>query len=384
MQRLPFLYSDIWTWRLARHLSFWVVASLGLGLLGLGIRPLFGVEISPGAFKEHVLQPLLYLPGQVFLVYTLLYWVIPRFLLQSKYRQAALWAVVLTVLGGFIAAIADILLHNSLYEWVTNRNISVVMKNGKVVNFPLAQQENLWQSLPYGFLFALRAILNVAGAAAALKLAKHWYEKEYLNSVLQRERLDAELQSLKAQLHPHFLFNTLNNIYSATESTSPVASGMLVQLSALLRYILYECDRPLVLLSKELTLIRDYIELERVRYGSLELNTRLPAETNGYAIAPLLLLPLVENCFKHGTSQMMDQPWVSIEAEVDGGRLAVKLINGKLPGGELFSEGIGLTNVRKRLDLLYPDRHELSILSEPDLFIVNLKLELVNINAAHG
>ena len=202
--------------------------------------------------------------------------------------------------------------------------------------------------------------------------------------VLQREKLDAELQSLKAQLHPHFLFNTLNNIYSATENTSPLASGMLVKLSDLLRYILYECDRPLVPLSKELTLIRDYIELERVRYGSLELNTRLPGDSNGFFIAPLLLLPLVENCFKHGTSRMLDQPWVSIEAEVDGGRLLVKLINGKLPGGEVFTEGIGLTNVRKRLDLLYPGKHELNIVSEPDLFIVNMRLELVDKNSDHG
>jgi sensor histidine kinase YesM len=384
MQRLPFIFSNRWTYRLARHLSFWLVASLGLGLVGLGIRPLFGVEISPGAFKEHVLQPLLYLPGQVFLVYTLLYWVIPRFLLRSRYRQAALWAIGLVVVSGFIAAISYILLHNPFYEWIMHRSLSVVVGKGKILNISLAERMSLRQNLPFEFLFALRSTLNVAGFAAALKLAKHWYEKEYLNSVLQREKLDAELQSLKAQLHPHFLFNTLNNIYSITENSSPLASGMLIQLSALLRYILYECDRPLVPLSKELTLIRDYIELERVRYGSLELNTRLPNDTNGYAIAPLLLLPLVENCFKHGTSQMLDQPWVSIEAEVVGGRLAVKLINGKLPDGELFTEGIGLTNVRKRLDLLYPGKHELNIISEPDLFIVNMKLELADTTTDHG
>ena len=378
MQRLPFIFSNQRTWQFARHLSFWLVASLGLGLVGLGIRPLFGVEISPGAFKEHVLEPLLYLPGQLFLVYTLLYWIIPRFLLRSRYRAAALWAIALVVVSGFIAAVSYDLLHAPFYEWIMHRSLSVVQVGGKTVIIPFAQPENLLQNLPFDFLFALRASLNVAGAAATLKLAKHWYEKEYLNSALQREKLDAELQSLKAQLHPHFLFNTLNNIYSATENTSPLASGMLVKLSDLLRYILYECNRPLVPLSKELTLLRDYIELERVRYDTLELNTRLPGDVNGYFIAPLLLLPLVENCFKHGTSRMLEQPWVSIEAEVNGGGLAVKLINGKTPGGEFFIEGIGLTNVRKRLDLLYPGKHELNILSEPDLFIVNLKLELID------
>lgn len=383
MQRLPFLFSDNRIWRLARHLSFWLIAALGLSLVGLGMRLLFGKEISPGAFKEHVLQPLLYLPGQVFLVYTLLYWVIPRFLLRSQYRQAALWAVALAMISGFVAAISNILLHDPFYEWVMHRNLEVVIDKGKTVNLPLAIRMNLRENLPYEFLFALRATLNVAGFAAALKLAKYWYEKEYLNSVLQREKLDAELQSLKAQLHPHFLFNTLNNIYSVTENSSPVASGMLVKLSDLLRYILYECNRPLVPLSKEFTLIRDYIELERVRYSSLDLNARLPGNGDGYLIAPLLLLPLVENCFKHGTSRMLDQPWVSIEAEVDGGRLSVKLINGKLRGDEVFAEGIGLSNVRKRLDLLYPGRHELSIVSEPDLFIVNINLELVQTPPDH-
>ena len=386
MQRLPFIFSTRRSWHFARHLSFWLVASLGLGLLGLGIRPLFGVEISPGAFKEHVLQPLLYLPGQVFLVYTLLYLVIPRYLLRSRYREAALWTILLTIVSGFIAALSYILLHLPFYEWVMHRNLSIVVDNGKTINIPFADQMNLRQNLPFEFLFALRATLNIAGFAADLKLAKHWYEKEYLNSILQREKLDAELQSLKAQLHPHFLFNTLNNIYSVTESSSPLASGMLVKLSDLLRYILYECNRPLVPLSQEFTLLRDYIDLERVRYGSLEMNLRLANHTNGYTIAPLLLLPLVENCFKHGTSQVLEQPWVSIEAEVNDGQLSVKLINGKVavPEGAPFTEGIGLTNVRKRLELLYPGKHSLQILSEPDLFIVNLELELAPTTANHG
>lgn len=382
---MHFIFSNRWGYRLGRHLAFWLIASLGLGLVGLGIRPLFGVEISPGAFREHILQPLLYLPGQVFLVYVLLYWVIPRYLLGSQYRQAAIWAIVLSILSGFIAALSYDLIYSTFYDWILHRSVTIPLKSGKNLTIPIEQRVNLRESLPYDFLFALRATLNVAGFAAALKLAKHWYEKEYLNNVLQREKLDAELQSLKAQLHPHFLFNTLNNIYSITENTSRPAADMLLKLSAILRYILYECDRPLVPLSQEFTLIRDYIDLERVRYASLDLNARFPADINGFAVAPLLLLPLVENCFKHGTSRVLDQPWVSIEAELKDGWLLVKLINGKLPFQEAdtFTEGIGLTNVRKRLGLLYPGKHELSIISEPDLFIVNMKLELSNNTMVH-
>jgi hypothetical protein len=392
MQNLPFIFSDRWKYRLSRHLAFWLIASFGLGLLGLAIRPLFKVEVSQGALKEHVLQPLLYLPGQIFLVYTLVYWVIPRYLLRSKYPQAAIWAVALVILSGLIGAISYDLLYDPFYTWFMHRSLTV-SRSGKDIAIPLDLHVTLGENLPYQFFFALQATLNIAGFAAALKLAKHWYEKEYRVSVLQREKLDAELQSLKAQLHPHFLFNTLNNIYSIAENTSPLASDMLLKLSALLRYILYECNRPLVQLSQEFTLIRDYIDLEKVRYSTLDLTTRLPADTNGYHIAPLLLLPLVENCFKHGTSQMLDQPWISIEADLREDWLLVKLINGKRPTAEVdnFTEGIGLMNVRKRLDLLYPGRHELSIISEPGLFIVNVRLELSQstpelspTKAAHG
>jgi len=376
MRNLPFIFSDQWKYRLSRHLAFWLIASFGVGLVGLGIRPLFKAEVSPGALKEHVIEPLLYLPGQIFLVYTLVYWVIPRYLLRSKYPQAAAWAIALVIVGGFIAAISYDLLFDSFYAWIMHRRFVVV--SGKEIAIPLNSQVTISRNLPYDFLSGLQATLNVAGFAAALKLAKHWYEKEYRVSILQREKLDAELQSLKAQLHPHFLFNTLNNIYSIAENTSPAASDMLLKLSALLRYILYECNRPLVKLSQEFNLIRDYIDLEKVRYTALDLTTRLPADPNGYYIAPLLLLPLVENCFKHGTSQMLDQPWISIEADLKEDWLLVKLINGKRPTAEEdnFAEGIGLMNVRKRLDLLYPGRHELNIVTEPDLFIVNVRLEL--------
>ncbi|HLI92599.1 MAG TPA: sensor histidine kinase, partial [Puia sp.] len=239
---------------------------------------------------------------------------------------------------------------------------------------------SLSRHLPYDFLFALRITLNIAGFAVALKLLKHWYQKEFRNNILQKEKLDAELQSLKAQLHPHFLFNTLNNIYSIAEDTSPQASEMLLKLSAILRYILYECNHSRVSLAQELTLIRDYLDLEKIRYSNLDLSVHLPADTGAYTITPLLLLPLVENCFKHGASQLLEQPWIKIEAYIQDGWLLVKLINGRRPVEEkdTFTEGIGLSNLRKRLELLYPGRHELNIITEQELFILNLSVELEN------
>jgi sensor histidine kinase YesM len=360
----------------------------GLSLVGMGVRPLFNVEVSQGSFKEHVIQPLMYLPGQLFLVYTLLYFAIPRYILRFRYRLAIFWILTLSVLAGFIAAISYDLLFNFYSVHIQHRQHFIMVSGIKVIIAP-PEGEPLLKQMPIDFFFGLQAALQVAGFAAAIKLMKHWYEKEYRNNILQKEKLDAELQSLKAQLHPHFLFNTLNNIYSITENTSPLATGMLLKLSALLRYILYECDRPMVLLSQEFQLIGDYMELERVRYKDLDLKTAWPADTGQYSIAPLLLLPLVENCFKHGTSRMLEQPWIRIDADLKDGWLLVKLINGRPAGGadagggggpatNDFTEGIGLRNVRKRLDLLYPGKHELHIIAEQDLFIVNFKVELQN------
>jgi hypothetical protein len=385
MQKLPIIFSDERRYKVIRHLLFWITALFGLGLVGLGVRPLFNVQVSQGSIMEHILQPLLYLPGQLLLVYSLLYFVIPRYILRSAYRMASLWIFVLIILSGFIGTLSYDLLFPIFSKYIMHRRGPVIVLNG--IKIPMGDEyKPVMERLPYDFFFGLQAVLNVAGFATAIKLMKHWYENEYRNNILQKEKLDAELQSLKAQLHPHFLFNTLNNIYSIVENTSPLASDMLLKLSALLRYILYECDRPQIKLSQEFKLIGDYIALEKIRYSGLDLNTSLPAGVEDFDIAPLLLLPLVENCFKHGTSRMLEQPWIKIDADLKDSWLFVKLINSK-PAGEgadNFTEGIGLSNVRKRLGMLYPGRHELNIISEQDFFIVNFRIELQNNGEANG
>ena len=126
-------------------------------------------------------------------------------------------------------------------------------------------------------------------------------------------------------------------------------------------------------------MLQDYITLEKVRYGNqLEVHLDLPAQTNNLYIAPLLLLPLVENCFKHGTSTMLDQPWISLHITIEENQMHMKLVNGKATHQETAKAGagIGLENVRKRLELLYPQQHSFKITNEEELFIVDLKLEL--------
>ncbi|QHW01529.1 two-component system sensor protein [Spirosoma endbachense] len=225
-------------------------------------------------------------------------------------------------------------------------------------------------------LAGLRGSITVGGVAAAIHLLKCFQEKQQAALVLEKEKANAELQMLKAQLHPHFLFNTLNTIYSLTQDVSQKASGMILGLSHLLRYILYECNQPLVPLEKELTMISDYLQLEKARYDQgLDMAVQLPKTTH-HLIAPLLLLPFIENAFKHGASRMIENPWISLTVTLHEDTLAMKLINGKPAGHTHPLPGIGIANVRKRLALSYPTQHELAIHDEEEMYIVNLTVTL--------
>jgi len=231
-----------------------------------------------------------------------------------------------------------------------------------------------------GLMAGLRGAITIGGIAAAIKLMKYWYIKEQRNLQLQKENIESQLQLLKAQVHPHFLFNTLNSIYSYTQNTAPLASKLVMGLSDMLRYMLYECNQPLAPLSKEIKLLLDYCSLEKVRYDQhLDLQITVPASNRELYIAPLLLLPFVENCFKHGASNLVEQAWISLTISIDGRRKKMKLINSK-PVDEKQAasnkRGIGIANVRARLDLLYAGKYELIITNELEVFIVNLTLEL--------
>jgi len=226
-----------------------------------------------------------------------------------------------------------------------------------------------------------KGAFTITASALMLKFGKHWYHHYYRNLQLQKENTEAQMQLLTAQLHPHFLFNTLNNIFSKTQTESPGGSKMIMSLSDMLRYILYEGQKPLVPLKQELTMITEYIKLEQIRYGNkLDVHMLTPDKADDIYIAPLLLLPFVENCFKHGTSNMLQNPWINLTIELKDATLVMKLMNGKVTLNEKCqNKGIGINNVRQRLELLYKDKYDLQIREDEEVFVVDLKVELVKI-----
>jgi hypothetical protein len=224
-----------------------------------------------------------------------------------------------------------------------------------------------------------QSLPTVVGLAVAIKLMKRWWLKQKETEQLAKEKARAELQLLKAQIHPHFLFNTLNNIYYFTLSSSRQAPEMIKKLSDMLRYILNECDQSTVPLEKEIKLIRDYMALEKIRYGEqMDMTIDIKGNYKNKMVTPLLLIPFIENSFKHGASKMLAHPYVKLSVSIEDNHLLFLLTNNKpeTPPPTPRNGSIGLKNVKKRLQLLYPGTHELNIVNEPESFVVFLKIQL--------
>jgi two-component system LytT family sensor kinase len=301
------------------------------------------------------------------LVYGILYYILPRYL--SKDRNPMATTAILIFLLAFIAFI-------NYFNFL--------------LNFYLSTRMGYFERMPtMNFILPVwgRQILfnypTVVGFALAIKLCKNWYLKQKETAQVASEKINAELQLLKAQVHPHFLFNTLNNIYSFIINESPAAQEAIKKLSALLRYIIYECNHTRVRLDKELRMIKGYIDLEKIRYGE---NFNLSFEVHGNAahkmICPLLLIPFLENSFKHGASQMLAHPWVNLQIIIQDDELLFNLSNGKPTAtGEIANpRGLGLRNVTKRLAILYPGNHSLSINDDVMSFGICLKIPVFEPN----
>jgi sensor histidine kinase YesM len=217
----------------------------------------------------------------------------------------------------------------------------------------------------------------VSGVATALKFVAIQMRVKENEKVLIREKLEAELKFLRQQTSPHFLLNTLNNVYALARKKSDDTAEVVMKLSELLRFILYESSDPMIPLSEEIKVLEDYLELERMRYDqrlTLRFNRQLDAEN--YRITPLLLLPFIENAFKHGISESRGESYVNIDILVERGRLTYSVENSRDDGIRgMLNKNIGLANVRRRLELTYKE-YDLDIRDEANLFLVNLSLNL--------
>lgn len=233
--------------------------------------------------------------------------------------------------------------------------------------------------------YLLKTVRYYTPAMALLAWESHQERRKELDRMkeLEKEKIANELKYLKAQINPHFLFNTLNNLYSFVVNQSPKAPEMIMQLSGILDYVLYKSQKKFVALKDEISAIENFIELEKIRYGDrLEVIFNTSGDLN-QTVSPLLLLSIVENAFKHGASGDIDFPKIKITIHADESRINCDVWNtkSKISKGSLndaYKEGIGLENIQRQLGLIYPDRHKLAIEDQNNFFNLKLSIELVN------
>ncbi|HEU5290715.1 MAG TPA: histidine kinase [Cyclobacteriaceae bacterium] len=344
--RLPWIFKN----RIFLHVLFWVVHVVFYAVLY-------------GSFEEKYQQAfteeLIFLPVKILFTYFVLYFLLPRYILKGQY-------------GAFIF----IFLISSFAAGLIQRYIAFQ------IDYPLYYPEALKD--PFFFFAkivkAFVGIYPVVFTALTIKLLKYWYANQQAQQVLTKEKLEAELKFLKTQIHPHFLFNTLNNLYALTLKKSERAPEMVLKLSELINYMLYECTADEVPLSKEVKFIQNYISIEKMRYGDkLEVDVRVSGDTASVHIAPMIILPFVENCFKHGASEELQQGWVTVQIEASPETILIKVENSKAhTENNHHGTGIGVQNVKRRLSLLYPSRHELKILDGKETFLVILTIQQGN------
>lgn len=242
---------------------------------------------------------------------------------------------------------------------------------GLIISIVLFRLTIVYIALPHVYgeipehqpLFNIRNITStiidlffVGGIAAAISLYRKHYKTREREQVLHQEKLASELKFLRQQTNPHFLFNTLNNLYGLARRESPTTAQALLQLSKLMRYMLYDASVQLIALQKEIEILYDYIGLEKLRYGSrLKIALEIEGDIDDKKIAPLLLLPLVENAFKHGAGESTQNPCIHITLSCRDSNLYFKVVNSVEQVKRQEHEGIGLSNLKRQLALQYPD-----------------------------
>jgi Histidine kinase len=371
-----FIFSKKRSVILGRHVTFWLCWFLYLSCTQLrnqtpdevGMKSFVIYQLSVSA--NRILLQMLF-------CYPFIYILIPAFFQKKKYAAFYILLVLLLLVVHRITYI------DYLYIW-TDRSSPIFFDIPGIR--PLTQFQAKYFSI-YSNIHCTGTFV-AASIMLAVKYYKNWFIKERENATLIYQNSKAELQLLKAQVHPHFLFNTLNNIYALMLDDSPKAVTVLNELSGMVRYMTDEATGALVPLNKEINMLMDYIGLEKIRYGNrLEIITEIRLDkSQELLIAPLLMIPFVENSFKHGASNSMDHTRIFLQISTDQNHLVFIISNDINPIPERGSERIkiGLKNVKKRLQILYPDKHSLQFMAEQGIFTVNMIITLEKIKPDPG
>jgi len=336
--------------RIFQHVFYWVFILFFFSFFWSSDRNMLRVTF----FSE-----LLNLPIKMAAVYLILVYAANGLLFKKKMALAIVTMITFMVLGGAL------LLFNRI-EFVA----------------PLLEpwSETAINYDRFNLMHSIIDINTVLIAPLLVKVLDNGYSMLERARRLETEMLETELKFLKNQMQPHFFFNTLNNLYSLVLKKSDKAGEVVIKLSELMRYMLYEANAPKVLFEKEIMYIKNYISLEQLRFSAqTEISFHIHGDTSGRLIEPMLILPFIENGFKHVAPTEEDISWIRAELCFEAGYFTLMVENSCSPvpshSKQLHTDGgIGLTNIKRRLELLYPDRHELKIVDDGYIFLIKLKI----------
>jgi two-component system, LytTR family, sensor kinase len=336
--------------RVSRHVAYWLFwlllyATVNAGKEGHGFAFWARFEL----FVMTIKLPFTYL---------MMYVLVPTLLIRRRYISFFLTTLVLAILGGTMLWF--------IYNWLCQSYFTHFIESG----FTSAS-----------FFYKTLDLVYISTFPVIYKLNQFYLREEERNRQIVEQKLKAELELLKNQLHPHFLFNTLNNLYGLVLTQHPQAANVVVRLSNMLSYMLYDSNVNTIAMTKEVEQLQNYIELEKIRYGErLELSFECSGVSEQHRIAPLLLIGFIENAFKHGAASSPDFAWIRINLAVQEQKLQFMIENNCQPSHvtkdhELSKGGIGLVNIQKRLELIYPNQHQLHI-EHSDTYLLQLQLYL--------
>lgn len=267
--------------------------------------------------------------------------------------------------------VSILIIVTTLIFYVTLKNIHDVYLYGNILNNP--ERQGFYHNTFYN----LAIVIFYLAFATTLYLSKQWYLQKELIRQIELEKLNTELEYLKAQINPHFLFNSLNTVFFQIERQNIVARETLSKFSDMLRYQLYECNGKEIAIEKEIQYLKNYVELQRLRKDEhYDIQFTFSEELKNFTIPPLLLLPFIENAFKHVSHFTDRENIITIDLKKSGNQFELIVFNTKDPKPNPGNGGIGLKNVQRRLELLYPTRHDLKITEQPEAFRAQLNLTL--------
>ena len=299
-------------------------------------------------------------PIHIIICYFTLYYLIPTLVPRKKYLS--FFVILLGIITGMM-----FLKFQITYHFISNN----VWPEGPEYTDSLT---------PNYMITMILGEVYVVSFVTAIKITMEWLRENQRATSLEKEQLETELRFLRAQISPHFFFNTLNNIYSLTIEKSEKAPEIILRLSQLMRYLLYHTKGPKHCLKKEIECIQNYLELEKIRYDDqVSIDMQVEGDLNNKKVPPMLLISFIENCFKHGASKNLEKTLIKIHFHIDEETIQFKATNTIPPDNEKavkpLNSGIGLSNAKKRLELGYPKgSYEMKNYIENQEYIVTLKI----------